>query len=62
MILAISWNLAANAGLISLGHSAFWGLGSYTAILAANKLGLPIGGVAGAGHAGRCAGGRRCWP
>ena len=42
MILAISWNLAANAGLISLGHSAFWGLGSYTAILAANKLGLPI--------------------
>lgn len=42
MILAISWNLAANAGLISLGHSAFWGLGSYTAILAANKLGLPM--------------------
>lgn len=42
MIIAISWNLAANAGLISLGHSAFWGLGSYTAILAANKLGLPM--------------------
>lgn len=42
IILAISWNLAANAGLISLGHSAFWGLGSYTAILAANKLGLPM--------------------
>ncbi len=40
MIIAISWNLAANAGLISLGHSAFWGLGSYTAILVANKLGL----------------------
>ncbi len=42
MILAYSWNMAANAGLISLGHSAFWGLGSYTAILAANKLGLPM--------------------
>jgi branched-chain amino acid transport system permease protein len=41
-VLAISWNLAANAGLISLGHSAFWGLGSYAAILAANKLGLPF--------------------
>jgi branched-chain amino acid transport system permease protein len=43
MILAISWNMAANAGLISLGHSAFWGVGSYAAVLAANKLGLPIG-------------------
>ena len=42
MILAISWNLAANAGLISLGHSAFWGLGSYAAILSANKFGLPF--------------------
>ena len=42
MILAYSWNMAANAGLISLGHSAFWGLGSYSAILAANKLGLPM--------------------
>ena len=28
-ILAVSWNIMANAGLISLGHSAFWGLGSY---------------------------------
>jgi branched-chain amino acid transport system permease protein len=42
VILAVSWNLAANAGLISLGHSAFWGLGSYAAILAANKLGLGL--------------------
>ena len=42
MILAYSWNMAANAGLISLGHSAFWGLGSYAAILTANKLGLPM--------------------
>ena len=44
VILAVSWNLAANAGLISLGHSAFWGLGSYAAILAANKLGLGLAG------------------
>jgi len=40
MILSISWNLAANAGLVSLGHSAFWGLGTYAAILTANMLGL----------------------
>jgi branched-chain amino acid transport system permease protein len=39
-IIAISWNMMASAGLISLGHSAFWGIGSYTAILVANKLGL----------------------
>jgi branched-chain amino acid transport system permease protein len=42
MMLAISWNLAANAGLISLGHSAFWGLGSYAALLVANRLGWPF--------------------
>jgi branched-chain amino acid transport system permease protein len=40
IILGISWNLAANAGLISLGHSAFWGLGSYAALLAADRLGF----------------------
>lgn len=38
--IAISWNMMASAGLISLGHSAFWGVGAYAAILAANKLGL----------------------
>lgn len=42
VMLAISWNLAANAGLISLGHSAFWGLGSYSALLTANKFGWPF--------------------
>jgi branched-chain amino acid transport system permease protein len=42
IMLAISWNLAANAGLISLGHSAFWGLGSYAALLVANRLGWPF--------------------
>lgn len=42
MMLAISWNLMANAGLISLGHSAFWGVGSYAAVLSANAWGLPV--------------------
>ncbi len=41
-ILAVSWNLMAGAGLISLGHSGFWGLGSYAAILSANQLGIPF--------------------
>ncbi|MBX9911079.1 MAG: branched-chain amino acid ABC transporter permease [Beijerinckiaceae bacterium] len=36
IMLATSWNLMANAGLVSLGHSAFWGVGSYAAILSAN--------------------------
>ena len=40
IILSVSWSLMANAGLISLGHSAFWGVGSYAAIMAANGLGL----------------------
>ena len=41
-ILAVSWNLMANAGAISLGHSAFWGVGAYAGVLSANSLGLPI--------------------
>lgn len=40
--LAVSWNLMASAGLISLGHSAFFGLGAYVAILSANLLGAPF--------------------
>lgn len=42
VILAIAWNIASNAGLISLGHSAFWGVGSYAAVLAANRTGMPL--------------------
>jgi len=42
VMLATSWNLMANAGLISLGHSAFWGVGSYASMLAANAWGLPL--------------------
>ena len=41
-IIAISWNMMAGAGLISLGHSGFWGVGSYAAILCANQLGIPF--------------------
>ena len=46
MIISVSWNLMASAGLISLGHSAFWGFGSYVAMLAAVRLQWPLyGGV-----------------
>ncbi|TAK71750.1 MAG: branched-chain amino acid ABC transporter permease [Betaproteobacteria bacterium] len=41
-IIAISWNMMAGAGLISLGHSGFWGVGSYVAILCANHFGIPF--------------------
>lgn len=42
IILAVSWDLMAGAGLISLGHSAFWGLGNYAAIISANGLGFNL--------------------
>lgn len=42
LLIAVSWNLMANAGLISLGHSGFWGLGAYAAGLFANTTGLPF--------------------
>ena len=42
VVLAVSWNLMASAGLISLGHSAFFGLGAYAAILTANLVGAPF--------------------
>lgn len=61
VMLAASWNLMAGAGLVSLGHSALWGLGSYVSVLCANDAHVPFslsllpamiaGGVAGAGMA-----------
>jgi len=42
IMVAISWNLMANAGLISLGHSAFWGVGCYATMFAANLFALPL--------------------
>lgn len=34
ILLTVSWNMMATAGMISLGQSAFWGLGSYVALFA----------------------------
>jgi branched-chain amino acid transport system permease protein len=42
MLVAVSWNMMANAGLISLGHSGFWGLGAYSAALLANAFHIPF--------------------
>jgi branched-chain amino acid transport system permease protein len=42
IMLAVSWNMMASAGMISLGHSAFWGLGSYGCLLAAGWLNWPF--------------------
>jgi len=42
IIVATSWNIMANAGLVSLGHSAFWGVGAYVGLLTANT-GMPLG-------------------
>jgi branched-chain amino acid transport system permease protein len=41
MLVAVSWNMMANAGLISLGHSGFWGLGAYSTALLANAFHIP---------------------
>ena len=43
VMISVSWNLMAGAGLVSLGHSGFWGLGSYAAVLVVNKLGWSFG-------------------
>jgi branched-chain amino acid transport system permease protein len=41
MILCMSWNLLAGyAGLLNLGHAAFYGIGAYTSALLAMKLGV----------------------
>lgn len=42
LIISVSWNMMAGAGLVSLGHSAFWGLGGYAAALCVNRLGFPF--------------------
>lgn len=39
-LLAVSWSLPAQAGLISFGHAAFFGLGAYASALLALKLQL----------------------
>ena len=54
-VMALSWNVVSGyAGYISLGHSAFLGVGAYTAALLSLHLGIspfvlaPLGGVAAA--------------
>jgi branched-chain amino acid transport system permease protein len=42
ILIAVSWNMMANAGLISLGHSGFWGLGAYSTALLANAFHIPF--------------------
>jgi branched-chain amino acid transport system permease protein len=42
ILVAVSWNMMANAGLISLGHAGFWGLGAYTAALLADAIHMPF--------------------
>jgi branched-chain amino acid transport system permease protein len=42
IILGTSWNLMANSGLVSLGHSAYWGVGCYACVLFANRAGFPL--------------------
>jgi branched-chain amino acid transport system permease protein len=52
--LAMAWNILALTGLLSLGHSAFFGLGAYAAVLMEQSWQLPVypallaGGLVGA--------------
>lgn len=51
-ILALSWDLLARTGQLSLAHAAFYGLGSYTSALTVKFLGLgPLVGILLAGLA-----------
>ncbi len=50
MILALSWDVVARTGQLSLAHAAFFGIGAYTVALGHSRLGLhPIVGLALAG-------------
>lgn len=56
--LALSWNLVALTGMVSLGHAAFFGLGAYGAALSDHYWGLSpiltvaLGGALGAAYGG----------
>jgi len=41
-VLALSWDLAARAGILSLAHAAFFGLGGYTSALLMKYFSLPV--------------------
>lgn len=40
--LALSWDLLARTGQLSLAHAAFYGLGAYTSVLLTTRIGAPI--------------------
>ncbi len=40
--LALSWDLLARTGQLSLAHAAFYGLGAYTSVLLTTRAGVPI--------------------
>ena len=40
--LALSWDILARTGQLSLAHAAFYGLGAYTSVLLTTRAGLPI--------------------
>ncbi|MGH2405832.1 MAG: branched-chain amino acid ABC transporter permease [bacterium] len=41
-VLALSWDLLARTGQLSLAHAAFFGLGAYTSALMTTRAGVPI--------------------
>lgn len=56
-VLALSWDILARTGQLSLAHAAFYGLGAYTSALLSLRAGLPViltiflGGLAAMGAA-----------
>ena len=42
VVLTVSWNLMANAGLISLGHAALWACGGYAGSILLSRAGWPF--------------------
>jgi len=40
--LALSWDLLARTGQLSLAHAAFYGLGAYTSVLLTTRAGVPV--------------------
>lgn len=57
-VLALSWDILARTGQLSLAHAAFYGLGAYTSALLTLRAGVPVviaiilGGVVAMGAAG----------
>jgi len=61
-VLALSWDILARTGQLSLAHAAFYGLGAYTSALLTLRAGVPVvvaiilGGVVAMGAAGAAGG------